>query len=162
MYLPSVSIQRSRSLIVHDLLISRSQRTLIERHASACLPEESCGLLLGAQEGPIRVIRQVVAAANVFEGDRKRHFVLDPSVLARVLHRRRAHGSELLGVFHSHPESAPFPSKKDEESAWHELSYLILGSTSGDSWTAKSWRWFGAGRGFAEESLRVAGGLKAP
>ncbi len=82
--------------------------------AQAELPNECCGLLAGTfgTDGTARAHHRyplVNALASPSE-----YFAEAKGMLAA--HRdMRANGWELLAVYHSHPTSAPFPSRKDRE-----------------------------------------------
>jgi proteasome lid subunit RPN8/RPN11 len=150
---------------VHDLVISRSQLILMDRHATSCRPEECCGLMLGKRTGTTSTVHEIVASPNVHDGDRSRYFAIAPPLLAETLHQERSQGAKLLGFFHSHPTSGPIPSARDEALAWPDLSYLILGHLGHleeEAWQAKSWRWVEDHQGLVEESLTVVPKVQVP
>ncbi len=82
------------------------------------LPDEGCGLLLGTPDGHVTDVvasPNVAASAKVYE--------IDPKVLLRAFRRADEAGLEVIGVFHSHTHSAPYPSATDvrqaPDPAWH-------------------------------------------
>ncbi len=139
---------------MHEIVISQDQCMRMEQQAWACGSEECCGLLIGQLDGARGRVRRIVPAANLHIGDCRLAFALDPSVLAETLYRGRSRQSRLLGFYHSHPTSGPFPSAEDGRQAWPGMSYFILGRSHDGGWQAKSWRRKGAGGGFVEERIR--------
>ena len=63
-----------------------------------------------------------------------------------------ADGLEIVGVWHSHPNSPAVPSTIDLENAWAEISYLILSISSDGETDTRSWRL--DGKCFVEEIIR--------
>ncbi len=76
--------------------------------AAEAAPEEACGLLLG-QHGRISAM---VPARNVAT-DRSRSFEIDPAVLLKTHREARAQGLSVVGHWHSHPNGAAQPSRRD-------------------------------------------------
>jgi proteasome lid subunit RPN8/RPN11 len=85
------------------------------------LPDEGCGLLLGARDGENSVVDEVVASENVLHSAKV--YEIDSKVLLRAFRRADDEGREVLGVFHSHTHSEAFPSPTDIAQApdptWH-------------------------------------------
>lgn len=76
-------------------------------HARDCLPDEACGLLVGrARE--VEVFRPVT---NIDSSPRT--YTLSPEEHFRVLRESEREGREIVGAFHSHPDSAAIPSPTD-------------------------------------------------
>ena len=78
-------------------------------HARKELPHECCGLLSGdpATGEVTRLHRLVNSAASP-----SRYFAEEKSLLA-AFRAMRDEGTELLAIYHSHPDSAPAPSRTD-------------------------------------------------
>lgn len=94
----------------------------IADHALAAAPNEACGLLAGHAG----IIRRAVPLQNVSETPSQR-FQLDPAEELRALKSLDAEELEWLGVYHSHPSSAPIPSQSDlAEAADAMLLHLIV------------------------------------
>lgn len=89
-------------------------------------PLEVCGLLIGqaTQEGwRISEARQVANLNTERAADR---FVLDPDAYQRIDRELRGTGSEIVGIYHSHPDCPAKPSPTDLASAWDGLAYIIV------------------------------------
>ena len=91
-------------------------------HCIACVPEEGCGLLVGDESGVVASVhpaRNAAASAQVF--------TVDPGDHLRIDRRAEADGLAVIGVFHSHTHTDPWPSPTDVRQApdpgWH---YVIV------------------------------------
>ena len=96
-------------------------------HARFCLPEEACGLLaIDAEER----LRMVYATTNV---DRSRvKFTVSPREHFAAIRHAEGNGWTISGSFHSHPDSAAFPSGRDIDRALDpDWLYVIVGLGDG-------------------------------
>ncbi len=88
-------------------------------HCLAGLPDEACGLLVGAYGGDeathLFVTRNVAASAVIYE--------IDPKEMLGIDRQAQALGADIMGVFHSHTHTDAFPSPTDVAQAldpgWH-------------------------------------------
>jgi proteasome lid subunit RPN8/RPN11 len=91
-------------------------------HAYDGYPLEACGLLVGHGDQVDRFVRCTNEAASA------RIYSIPAKELLRAERAAEDEGSEIIGVFHSHTHSDPFPSPTDVEQApdpgWH---YVIVG-----------------------------------
>lgn len=107
------------------LILKEEDFQKIYQHALAGLPNEACGLLGGCVEGEDQRITQVYLLRNVDES--REHFSMDPAEQLAAIKDIRAKGIQLLGNFHSHPESPSRPSQEDIRLAFDsKMHYLIL------------------------------------
>lgn len=94
-------------------------------HASACLPEEACGLLAGHSRGEEAWVEKVYLLENADHSST--HFTISPEEQLKAILDMRAQGLEQLGNWHSHPETPSRPSAEDIRLALDPTaSYLIL------------------------------------
>ena len=95
----------------------------IVAHCLATYPEEGCGLLAGdpGASAVTRVYPVVNAAHSALR------YVVDPLAHLRADRDAEAAGLAILGVFHSHTHTDPYPSPTDVAEApdpsWH---YVIV------------------------------------
>ena len=75
-------------------------------------PQECCGLLLGRGDA----VEEVFPARNVDETPRTR-YVMDPRDELRAFRRMDERGWDLVGIYHSHPETEAYPSVTDKSRA---------------------------------------------
>lgn len=78
--------------------------------AAGAAPAEACGLLFGDKAG--MRIAEATLARNVAPTPDIR-FEIDPQALFAAHRRDRAGPGRLLGVWHSHPDGTPAPSRHD-------------------------------------------------
>jgi proteasome lid subunit RPN8/RPN11 len=85
-------------------------------------PREVCGLLAGRDRAVTRVIR----CANVHPMPTTR-YVIDPREQLAAFRSIDAAGEELLGIYHSHPVSQPYPSPTDRaEAHYNDVVYVLV------------------------------------
>ena len=95
------------------------------KHCREGLPNEACGLIGGVVEGDKRTIKKVYLLTNIDQSNE--HFSMDPKEQFAAVKDMRANGYQLLGNFHSHPESPSRPSEEDKRLAFDpKINYLIL------------------------------------
>ncbi|SFR55488.1 desampylase [Halogeometricum limi] len=93
-------------------------------------PSEVCGVLGGRRaSGDDGADTDAVAVAepvaNVAE-DTRTQYVLDPAATVETIDAMEADGHDVVGFYHSHPESDPVPSRTDEQEArWTGYVYLV-------------------------------------
>ena len=84
-------------------------------------PNESCGLIAGADGVPVKVfpMRNADASPSTYR--------LDGREQLHVFDEMEAQGWELWGIYHSHTHSEAFPSETDRKLAFYpESRYLVL------------------------------------
>ena len=107
------------------LFMSREDYDKILEHCKEGLPNESCGLIGGVREADCKHIKKVYLLTNIDASNE--HFSMDPKEQLKAIKDMRANGLELLGNFHSHPESPSRPSEEDKRLAYDsKVNYLIL------------------------------------
>lgn len=104
------------------VLITQSVRSEIERHAIESRPTECCGLLSGANG----VISELHRLRNDAERPEVRYSA-SPEDLFSATRKIREIGHSLLGIYHSHPRTAAYPSLSDVEMAFYpDAVYFII------------------------------------
>ena len=107
----------------------------IADHARAQYPAEACGLIAGREQQ----IMVAVGLRNVAEQPEKR-FAIDPAEQLQALKTIDVEGLRWIGVYHSHPFSAPIPSSEDLDSA-HDYGLLqLIVSLRGSKPAFKLWQ----------------------
>jgi proteasome lid subunit RPN8/RPN11 len=101
--------------------LNPEMRKSIEEHAKADAPRECCGVIVGHSGRPERFL----PLRNVAEGNR--FYEIDPAQLIELeFHELPKDDSEIVAIYHSHPESPAYPSRTDVELAyWPDVVYLI-------------------------------------
>ncbi|OGF44424.1 MAG: hypothetical protein A2452_06060 [Candidatus Firestonebacteria bacterium RIFOXYC2_FULL_39_67] len=94
-------------------------------------PIEACGYL-GGKNG---VIKKIFPMRNVDES--KDHFSLDPAEQFKVMREARIEGFDILGVYHTHPNSPARPSEEDIKLAYDADKIYVIASLEGGKREAK-------------------------
>ena len=122
------------------IAIGEKQLTEIREHGVRDYPYECCGLLLGrfAEEG--KIVQETYPISNAREESAKRNrFLIEPQELMRGERYARARDLEVVGFYHSHPDSPAVPSQYDLEHAWPAYSYIIVSTSAGQANDLFSW-----------------------
>jgi proteasome lid subunit RPN8/RPN11 len=101
----------------------------LRRHAAAAAPEECCGALIGSF-GRLRVdIRAMVPVAT--PAISPTGYLIDADAVRRLERQAACAGVNVVGFYHSHPQSSALPSPLDLELAVPGYIYLIVEGPSG-------------------------------
>jgi [CysO sulfur-carrier protein]-S-L-cysteine hydrolase len=107
------------------LVLKKEQIDEIVSYSNHKLPNESCGLLGGFVEGDKKTIQKIYLLKNIDESPE--HFSMSVEEQFQVISDIRKNKWQLIGNFHSHPESPSRPSEEDIRLAFDpSLSYIIL------------------------------------
>ena len=114
------------------LKLKKSDYDKMLKHCEDGLPNESCGLLAGTVEGEVKTVTKIYLLTNIDASNE--HFSMDPKEQFAALKDARANGVEIIGNFHSHPESPSRPSEEDKRLAYDpSIEYLILSLQEADN-----------------------------
>ncbi|OKH18284.1 M67 family metallopeptidase [[Limnothrix rosea] IAM M-220] len=147
----------------------------LHQHALKCYPEECCGLLLGKSLGDSAQVTEIWLTPNswtpdflasppiennpdpenvVSEASRLNHFAIAPIELLRAQKYARSKASDIVGIYHSHPNHPAVPSEYDRRIAWSQYSYLIMAVVGDQITKTRSWKLSGD-RQFLEELVTI-------
>jgi proteasome lid subunit RPN8/RPN11 len=138
------------------LLIPHAAVDLLKREAVEAYPEECCGVLVGrlpAPPSPTTEVYEVLVTQNSATDRREERFVIDPRHLLGAQKEARRRGLDVVGYYHSHPDSAATPGYFDRDAAWPEISYLILAVSERRVTEVRCWRVNEPGEAFTEVSI---------
>jgi len=100
-------------------IITERQYNIIMQQAQACYPQEAGGILGGKGN----TITGVLPIPNKYLYDRTETFALTSDDIDRGHQFLRKNNLEYLGVYHTHPKGAPYPSDQD---LVHGERYLFI------------------------------------
>lgn len=100
-------------------IITERQYNLIMQQAQACYPQESGGILGGREN----TILAVLPIPNKFLYNRTEVFQLYHEDIERGYRFLEKHHLQYLGIYHTHPHGAPYPSEEDLK---HNQKYLFI------------------------------------
>ncbi|MBI3998810.1 MAG: M67 family metallopeptidase [Armatimonadetes bacterium] len=103
------------------LELARAQVDAMIEHAREDHPIECCGLLAGRGGRVETVLRGHNADRSPFT------YRLDPQEQLQLFKQMDALGLDLLGIYHSHTQSPPYPSRTDVAKAFYpDAAYVIV------------------------------------
>jgi proteasome lid subunit RPN8/RPN11 len=140
----------------HALKLCEGLAERIRAHGANAYPHECCGALLGRDAQPIREVLGLVPLANRRQDSPRNRFSITPEDVRLAENTARENGQELLGWYHSHPDSPARPSDYDRQHAWPWYSYIIVGVEAGVPGEMRSWRLAGDRASFAPEAIEVS------
>lgn len=103
-------------------------------HAYDGYPLEACGLLIGRGESVERFVGCTNEAASA------RVYTIPPKELLRAERSAEDDGLEIIGVFHSHTHTEPYPSPTDVEQAPDPAWHYVIVSLKRDAPEVRSYR----------------------
>ena len=128
----------------------------IREHGVRDYPYECCGLLLGRFTEEGKIVQETYPISNAREESAKRNrFLIEPEELMRGERYARERDLEVVGFYHSHPESPARPSQYDLEHAWPTYSYIIVSTSAGQANDLFSWEQEPDRSRFNSEELKI-------
>ena len=107
-------------------------------HARAELPSECVGFLAGTIADGVGTVTQCLPLVNELASPTE--FRTEPRSVFAAYKAMRAAGTDVLVVYHSHPTSAPVPSRKDvaQNTYGPDVAWVIVG-LAGDEPEVRAW-----------------------
>ena len=113
----------------------------ITAHLCAAYPKEAAGLLLGTAAGGCWDASRMLPLTNKFAHAEQYHrYLITAEDMLEGEDHAGTFGLDVVGVFHSHPDSAPQPSDYDCQHALPWYLYLIVSITAGEPASARAWQ----------------------
>ena len=115
-------------------------------------PHEACGFFTGSEDSGSREINDLWSVNNISTENLRRRFVIDPMDYLKAEQKADNANTNLLGLFHSHPDHPAFPSEHDLAAAQPYFSYVIVSVKDGKLDEIRSFR-LGEGEFIEEEVI---------
>ena len=96
-----------------EIVLSKNHIDILTRHAQECAPNESCAILFGRIEGKRVIIRDVFLTKNTENSPVT--FTISNQELIQAYSEAEKRKLDVIGIFHSHPQSAAYPSATDKK-----------------------------------------------
>lgn len=96
-----------------------SFREMVE-HLRAHAPNEACGILAGRDGRVVRVYPMTNVEPTPYS------YFMDPKEQFAVMKEMRKEGLSLVGIYHSHPCTTPYPSRKDRDLAFYPEAATVI------------------------------------
>jgi proteasome lid subunit RPN8/RPN11 len=138
--------------------ISEENLNMIRAHGEQDWPYECCGLLLGHFEPDgAKTTLETFPISNAREESAKRNrFLIEPEELMRGERYAASRQLDVVGFYHSHPQSPAVPSQYDLDHAWPTYSYIIVSVMDRKAGDLFSWEQEPDRSKFNSEEIRIA------
>jgi len=100
-------------ILQQAIILSDLQKQVLSKLATTKSPNESCALLFGKIEGTKSVVKEIFQTENTEESPV--NFMISNEQLIEAYKVAEQRKMEIVGIFHSHPNSEAHPSNKDKE-----------------------------------------------
>jgi len=91
------------------VILTESQRNILSKQAIEQVPNESCALLFGKTENDQLVVKDLFLTENTEKSP------ISNEQLIQGYQEAEEKKLEVIGIFHSHPNSEPYPSNTDKK-----------------------------------------------
>ena len=95
------------------VILTESQRNILSKQAIEQVPNESCALLFGKTENDQLVVKDLFLTENTEKSPV--NFTISNEQLIQGYQEAEEKKLEVIGIFHSHPNSEPYPSNTDKK-----------------------------------------------
>tara|TARA_B100001167_G_scaffold106686_1_gene65272 strand:+ start:53 stop:457 length:405 start_codon:yes stop_codon:yes gene_type:complete len=95
------------------IVLTQKEKDELVAHAIEQQPSESCAMLLGKKVGNNWNVKEVFLTQNI--DNSQTNFTISPEELLKGYQLAEKMHLELVGVFHSHPNSDAIPSSTDKK-----------------------------------------------
>ncbi len=138
------------------LRIDPKRVDLIKAYGQAAYPQECCGFLIGRENHGDKRVAALQAAPNVFQEEERYHrFLISPETFLAAEKSAKKQNMDVIGFYHSHPDSAAVPSEYDAAHAWPWYSYVILAVEREGAGNIASWQLQSDRSRFTEEEIII-------
>lgn len=98
---------------LQKIIISESQKKILANHAVNEKPNESCAILFGTVDGQKTTVKEIFLTKNIDESPV--NFTISNEQLIKCYKTAEERKMEVVGIFHSHPNSEAYPSDTDKK-----------------------------------------------
>lgn len=144
-----------KTTMKQKVIVESEALTEMYKDAEQAFPNECCGFIYGTEDDAERKIIEAVPVINNKEGDQRRRFEISPFDYMKAEQYAINKNTQLLGVYHSHPNHPAIASVHDLAKAMPYFSYVIVSVMEGKIDDVKSWRLEDDGKAFYEEEVVV-------
>ena len=118
---------------MEEILLNQKQVDTLIQHSEKAGISESCAMLLGTHNDQQWNVKEVFLARNAHT-DSETNFIITPEELLQGYELAEKKQLELVGIFHSHPNSAASPSNLDKKymKVNGDVPWIIFSGTNTD------------------------------
>ena len=98
---------------MESIVLAQKEKDKLVTHAISEQPSESCAMLFGKKVGDNWNVKEVFLTQNI--DDSQTNFTISPEELLKGYQIAEKNQLEVVGIFHSHPNSDAVPSSTDKK-----------------------------------------------
>ena len=98
---------------MESIVLAQKEKDKLVTHAISEQPSESCAMLFGKKVGDNWNVKEVFLTQNI--DDSQTNFTISPEELLKGYQIAEKNQLEVVGIFHSHPNSDATPSNTDKK-----------------------------------------------
>jgi len=98
---------------LESIVLAQKEKDKLVTHAISEQPSESCAMLLGEKIDDAWNVKDVFLTQNI--DDSQTNFTISPEELLKGYQIAEKNQLEVVGIFHSHPNSDAIPSNTDKK-----------------------------------------------
>ena len=103
----------SRVALQKEIVLSQNQIDVLVKHARANSPNESCAILFGRIENDHYDVKDIFLTKNTENSPI--NFTISNDELIKGYDEAEKRNLDVVGIFHSHPNSEAYPSSTDKK-----------------------------------------------
>lgn len=116
------------------IVLDENQKTKLKEHAKKSEPNESCALLFGKEDEQKITVQEIFFTKNIDES--QINFTISNDELLEGYKKAEEKKLEVVGIFHSHPNSKAVPSQTDKKFMQSNPVVWIIYSGEDDNFKA--------------------------
>jgi len=98
---------------LESIVLAQKEKDKLVTHAISEQPSESCAMLFGKKIGDNWNVKEAFLTQNI--DDSQTNFTISPEELLKGYQIAEKNQLEVVGIFHSHPNSDAIPSNTDKK-----------------------------------------------
>ena len=116
---------------MESIVLAQKEKDKLVTHAISEQPSESCAMLFGKKIGDNWNVKEVFLTQNI--DDSQTNFTISPEELLKGYQIAEKNQLEVVGIFHSHPNSDAIPSNTDKKFMQNNpVPWIIFSGVSND------------------------------
>ena len=113
------------------VVLAQKEKNKLVTHAISEQPNESCAMLFGKKVGDNWNVKEFFLTQNI--DDSQTNFTISPEELLKGYQIAEKNQLEVVGIFHSHPNSDAIPSNTDKKFMQNNpVPWIIFSGVSND------------------------------
>jgi proteasome lid subunit RPN8/RPN11 len=116
---------------LESIVLAQKEKDKLVTHAISEQPSESCAMLFGKKIGDNWNVKEVFLTQNI--DDSQTNFTISPEELLKGYQIAEKNQLEVVGIFHSHPNSDAIPSNTDKKFMQNNpIPWIIFSGVNND------------------------------